>query len=61
MLVPYLAMAPGVSRIGVTRVTSHLKTIVWAVEQLLGVNMTLTGTSEKPGTLEVRGREISPK
>jgi RNA 3'-phosphate cyclase len=35
MLIPYLAIASGTSKIGVTKITSHLTTNIWAVEQEL--------------------------
>jgi RNA 3'-phosphate cyclase len=55
MLVPYLALAPGESRIGVTEITSHLMTNIWVVQQILGVKIDIQGKTGEPGILQIRG------
>ncbi|MBY8997724.1 MAG: RNA 3'-terminal phosphate cyclase [Candidatus Thorarchaeota archaeon] len=59
MLIPYLAVASGSSKIGVTRITSHLTTNVWAVEQILGTRFELQGKIGEPGTVLVEGVGLS--
>jgi RNA 3'-terminal phosphate cyclase len=59
MLIPYLAVAAGSSKIGVTNITSHLKTNVWAVEHILGTRIELQGRIGKPGTVLVEGVGLS--
>jgi RNA 3'-phosphate cyclase len=59
MLIPYMALADGVSRIGVTEVTSHLKTNIWAAKKLLDVDVSLQGEMGKPGTLVVSGSGLT--
>jgi RNA 3'-phosphate cyclase len=59
MLIPYLAIASGNSRIGVAKVTSHLVTNIWAVERVLGAEIELDGKIGEPGTVLVRGVGLS--
>ena len=59
MLIPYLAIADGSSKIGVTQITSHLTTNIWAVEQILGVKIGLHGRVGEPGTIQVEGAGLS--
>ncbi|NHI89100.1 MAG: RNA 3'-terminal phosphate cyclase [Candidatus Thorarchaeota archaeon] len=59
MLMPYLAIASGNSRIGVTKVTSHLVTNIWAVERILGAEIELDGRIGEPGTVLVKGVGLS--
>lgn len=59
MLVPYLALAAGVSRIGISRVSSHLETNIWATERILGADLVLTGEEGMQGELVVRGLGLS--
>ncbi|TFF92201.1 RNA 3'-terminal phosphate cyclase, partial [Candidatus Thorarchaeota archaeon] len=59
MLIPYLAVADGRSRIGVTKVTSHLITNIWTVERILGMRIDLTGEVGKPGVVSVHGERLS--
>ncbi|MFW9845701.1 MAG: RNA 3'-terminal phosphate cyclase [Candidatus Thorarchaeota archaeon] len=60
MLIPYLALADGVSRVGVTEVTSHLKTNIWAAKKILSADFSLRGDLGKPGTLVVSGTGLAP-
>ncbi|MGD9380838.1 MAG: RNA 3'-terminal phosphate cyclase [Candidatus Thorarchaeota archaeon] len=59
MLVPYMGLADGVSRIGVTEITSHLKTNIWAAEKLLAADFSLQGELGEPGTLVVGGAGLA--
>ncbi|MHA1883340.1 MAG: RNA 3'-terminal phosphate cyclase [Candidatus Thorarchaeota archaeon] len=59
MLVPYLALADGESKIGITEVTSHLVTNIWVAERILGVKMNLEGDIGKTGLLSVKGIGLS--
>ncbi len=59
MLIPYLAVAAGTSKIGVTRVTSHLITNIWAVKQILGTRIELQGKIGEPGIVLVEGMGLS--
>ena len=59
MLVPYLAIAAGRSRIGVTKLTSHLETNIWVVERILGIKMTLEGKIGSQGILISEGIGLS--
>ncbi len=55
MLVPFLAIATGISTIGITKVTSHLTTNLWVNERILGVKTHLSGKMGEPGVLEIEG------
>jgi RNA 3'-phosphate cyclase len=59
MLIPYLAIASGNSKIGVTQITSHLTTNIWAVEQVLGARIKLHGRIGESGTVLVEGAGLS--
>ncbi len=59
MLIPYMALADGVSKIGVTKVTSHLKTNIWAAQKLLNAYFSLEGEIGTPGTLAVGGTGLA--
>ena len=41
MIVPYLAVASGKSRIGISEITSHLTTNLWTLKQILETEMNL--------------------
>ena len=55
MIVPYLAVAKGESKIGISDVTSHLTTNLWTIEQILGTPMNLEGNIGEPGLLKITG------
>ena len=55
MIVPYLAIASGESKIGITEITSHLVTNLWTTEQILGTSFELEGKIGQPGILSIRG------
>jgi RNA 3'-phosphate cyclase len=58
MIVPYLAIAQGVSEVGVTEITSHLMTNIWTIEKVLGTRVELEGTLGEPGLLRVYGQKL---
>lgn len=55
MLVPYLVIATGKSKIGISKVTSHLKTNIWVAKRVLGANISLEEPIGTPGILSVLG------
>lgn len=59
MILPYLSLAEGNSKIGVTKITSHLTTNVWAVEQILGTHIKVQGKIGEPGTVSIQGKGLS--
>ncbi len=59
MLVPYLALAAGDSRVGISRVSSHLETNIWVTEKILGADISLIGKEGSHGELVVRGLDFS--
>ncbi|MFW9981618.1 MAG: RNA 3'-terminal phosphate cyclase [Candidatus Thorarchaeota archaeon] len=59
MLIPYLAIASGTSKIGVTTITSHLTTNIWATEHILGTQFSLQSNADKSGVLTIKGIELS--
>jgi RNA 3'-phosphate cyclase len=54
-LVPYLALADGVSEITSAELTSHALTNFELVEKILGVNFEVQGGPGEPGRVRVRG------
>jgi RNA 3'-phosphate cyclase len=58
MLVPYLAIANGLSEVGVTEITSHLITNIWTVERILETKIELDGSIGESGILKVYGHEL---
>jgi len=56
MIVPYLAIATGESKIGITEITSHLNTNLWTIRQILGTSFDLEGESGQSGVLSIRGK-----
>jgi RNA 3'-phosphate cyclase len=59
MLIPYMAIASGTSNIGVSDITSHLTTNIWATERILGVQLELEKKPDKTGVLTVVGMGLS--
>ncbi len=55
MLIPYLALAKGESRIGVTEITSHLVTNIWVAKRILGAEIEVQGNRGEPGIVSIRG------
>ncbi|MFW9800269.1 MAG: RNA 3'-terminal phosphate cyclase [Candidatus Thorarchaeota archaeon] len=60
MLVPYMVLADGLSTIGITKVTSHLQTNLWAAQRILDVEVSLEGELGGPGRLTIKGAGLSP-
>ena len=59
MLVPYLAIAEGTSKIGVSEISSHLRTNIWVAEQILGVEYKLETKPDGTGILSIKGVGIT--
>jgi RNA 3'-phosphate cyclase len=55
MLVTYLAIAKGESKIGISEITSHLTTNLWTIEQILCTSMDLEGEVGETGLLTIKG------
>jgi RNA 3'-phosphate cyclase len=55
MLVPYLALADGESKLGITSVTEHLRTNIWASKQFLDSKIELEEKPDGTGLLVVEG------
>ena len=55
MVVPYMALADGVSEVSVSQITEHTLTNIKVAELLAGVRFEVRGKSGEPGTLRVRG------
>jgi RNA 3'-phosphate cyclase len=58
MIVPYLAVAQGVSEVGVTEITSHLVTNIRTIEKILDTRIELDGTLGEPGLLRIYGEKL---
>lgn len=61
MLVPYLALADGESKIGITQVSEHLRTNLWVAKQILSSEMDFKENLDGTGLLVVRGAGFSSK
>ncbi len=55
MIIPYLALASGRSRIGISRLTLHAESNIWLVEKFLPVKFRVEGGLNKPSVVEVEG------
>lgn len=55
MLIPYLALANGESKIGITEITSHLITNIWVARRILGAEIEVQGNIGEPGIVSVKG------
>ncbi len=58
MIVPYLAMASGRSRVGISRLTLHAESNIWLVEKFLPVKFKVEGGLGKPSIVEVEGTGV---
>ncbi len=58
MLVPYLAVADGMSEIGVTKITSHLITNIWTIKKILGTRIEIEGDIGESGVVRVFGQGL---
>ncbi len=55
MLIPYIALADGYSRIGIAKLTLHTITNIHITEKILGVKFKVEGKENEPGIVEVQG------
>ncbi len=55
MLIPYIALAEGYSKIGVAKLTLHTITNIYITEKILGVKFKVDGKEDQPGIIEVQG------
>ena len=61
MLIPYLFLAKGTSRIGVTKITTHLLTAIEITRMFIPeANVKVDGELNKPGVITISGVEFSP-
>ena len=59
-LIPYLALAEGVSEISSAELTSHALTNIALVEQVLGTKFEVRGQKGQPGRIRVEGLGFRP-
>jgi RNA 3'-terminal phosphate cyclase (ATP) len=59
MIVPYMALADGVSEVSMSRLTEHTLTNVKVAEELGGVRFEVNGKVGEPGSLRVKGLGFS--
>jgi RNA 3'-phosphate cyclase len=55
MIVPYMALAEGVSKVSVSQLTQHTLTNIMVAESLAGVRFEVQGRRGEPGTIKVKG------
>jgi RNA 3'-terminal phosphate cyclase len=60
-LIPYLALADGISEITSTELTSHALTNIMLVEQILDVKFEVEGEQGQAGRIRVKGRGLPEK
>jgi len=60
MIIPFLAMADGVSEISASELTMHTITNIEVVKKLARVNIKLEGNLGKPFKLTVKGLGLRP-
>ncbi len=61
MIVPFVALADGVSDISVSQITEHTLTNVRVAQLVAGVQFDQVGDLGKPGRLRVRGLGLRPR
>src|SRR5712692_851556 len=59
MIVPYMALADGISEVSVSRITQHTLTNVMVAELLCGVQFHVSGRENEPGILRVKGLGVT--
>lgn len=57
-VIPYAALAEGVSELGGAQLTMHTYTNAWLVKQILGVELELQGRIGEPFMMRIRGAGI---
>jgi RNA 3'-terminal phosphate cyclase (ATP) len=55
MIVPFMALAEGVSKVSVSQLTQHTLTNIMVAESLAGVRFEVQGGKGEPGTIRVKG------
>lgn len=60
MIIPFIAMADGVSTVTGARYSLHAYTNVWVVKQMLGVEIEVEGRLDEPFKLRISGSPPSP-
>ena len=55
MLIPYMAVAKGSSKISTSQMTLHTLTNIWVTELIAGVRFEVTGELGTPGIIQVEG------
>ncbi|HDI73767.1 MAG TPA: RNA 3'-terminal phosphate cyclase [Candidatus Korarchaeota archaeon] len=55
MIIPYLAMASGKSRVGISKLTMHAESNIWLVEKFLPVKFLVEGGLDRPSIVGVEG------
>ncbi len=55
MLIPYIALADGYSKIGISKLTLHTITNIYIVEKILNIKFKVQGEQDKPAIVEVDG------
>jgi len=55
MIIPYLALASGRSRVGISKLTLHAESNIWLVERFLPVKFIVQGGVGSPTVIEVEG------
>lgn len=55
-IIPYLALADGVSTVGVSRLTLHAYTNIWLVKNVLGVEVEHGESLDSPSVIRIRPR-----
>ncbi len=58
MIIPYLAIASGRSRIGISKLTLHAESNIWLVEKFLPVKFRVEGGLDRPSVIEVEGAGV---
>jgi len=58
MIIPYLALADGKSKVGISKLTLHAKSNIWLVEKFLPVKYKVEGNLNGPVVVEVTGTGV---
>lgn len=55
MIIPYLAIARGTSKVGLSKLTMHAESNIWLVERFLAAKFKVDGRLNMPSVIEVEG------
>ncbi len=58
-IIPYLALAEGTSEFTTSRITRHLLTNIWVVEQFMDVSISVQGNEGEIGRITVKSNKLS--